>query len=217
MVPDALRGLMLAVALASAAACGSPAAPTGQREAIGNLPGTGESTTSVGGQTIDGRWQVECQMLAPAEGVPCPTNLMQAAVVEGGASDWARFAGPRTSAWIFLTRSPFINSARGAPGSYQYTFRTTIDLTGFDPTTVEVTAEWTGDDAIVGWRTNGSGNFRDGTSDETPWRTLRPLRIPAGTGAFRTGVNALEVRVLGNGFTDGLIVANLAGSGIRSR
>lgn len=205
------------VALALSSACGGGSeSPSGPAVSIPGLAGTAEFTVSSGGVTTDTRWQVECTPLGPAQGVPCPISGPTAAfVVQGGAPDWARSTGPRPANWIYLSPSASITASGGALGSFDYIFRTTIDLTGFDPTTVELTADWTGDDTVVGWRVNG-GTVRDGTQEDTPWRSLRRMRIPASIASFRAGANILEIRVIGNGLTDGLIVSNLSGTGVRT-
>jgi len=74
-------------------------------------------------------------------------------------------------------------------------FRTTFDLTGFDLTTVSLTATWRIADYSLGIYLNS--NLIAGTNSGFGvgrWASDNPLSVAIGSGLFLPGINTLEVR-----------------------
>ena len=97
-------------------------------------------------------------------------------------------ANSEASKWI----GPRFTSGGGAAGDY--TYRTTFDLTGFDPSTAFIEGNWSSDNAGLDVVINGTS-----TQISRSGYTLAPFRIEPGH--FVSGINTLEFIV--NNSADG--------------
>lgn len=106
------------------------------------------------------------------------------------------------SKWI----GPRWNTAAAAGGDY--TYRATVDLTGFDPASIEITGEWATDNSGPNILVNG---VPSGQVNTTGFTAYTPFRL---TNGFTAGVNTLDFRVnnAAAGYT-GLRVRGLRGLG----
>jgi hypothetical protein len=118
------------------------------------------------------------------------------------AGPW--IANSATSRWI----APRFDTSGAAGGNY--TYRTTFDLTGLDPTFARITGEWATDDGGLDILLNGTSL---GITNPNGFVTFTPFTIPQGTPSFLPGVNTLDFR-LNNGSVGytGLHIRNLVGT-----
>lgn len=120
---------------------------------------------------------------------------------------------PSAKSWVANdpTRSQWLSTAGGLPtvGAGIWIFRTTIDLTGFDPATAEVQADVMVDDALNDIRVNGvsSGRSLPLSSDRSNWRQFHRLTL---RGGFKPGKNTLDF-VVYNGSAKMVFRAELQG------
>lgn len=114
------------------------------------------------------------------------------------AGPWV--ANTDRSKWI----APLVNSAEAAGGDYAY--RTTFDLTGYDPATAVLLGAWATDNLGTDITLNGVST---GLQNGAQFATLTPFTLASG---FVAGVNTLEFHLTntdpGTGYT-GLRVDNL--------
>lgn len=101
---------------------------------------------------------------------------------------WA--AEGTASRWIAPQSAQGVGSAPGL-----YTYETTFDLTGLDPTTAVITGKTGTDDTLSGVRLNGNTL---GGIVSAGFQTLRSFTIPAGS-PFLPGLNTLEFDVVNGG------------------
>jgi autotransporter-associated beta strand protein len=121
------------------------------------------------------------------------------------------YAQSSDSRWIWANASGV--AAFGPP----YTFRTTIDLTDFNPSGVTVTGRWGVDNdgyiLVNGTTPIGSGEFiLDGGIKESNFRLFHGFQI---TGGFVSGINTLDFVAVDLGYVGGLNVASLVATGLQ--
>jgi hypothetical protein len=201
-----------AVVVACAAGCsGSSTEPSdGSGSGISGLSNTG---ASLSGNT-DTAWEVECAPLdvtTPA----CPVSGFQRAQrVLAPFLEWV--APPSGTSWIGVNdRATVPAGLNDNRQRYRYTFRTQFDLSDFDPSTVRMTLGWAADNYFGGYRLNTTGSFVGALPDNRQWFDFKALTLAAPAVTFTAGRNVLEIRVLGDGQSDGLIVRSFSGSGTR--
>ena len=108
-----------------------------------------------------------------------------------------------TSEWLSA------NPDRHVPIYAQWTYRVPIDLSGYDPTTVNIQARVTSDNDIVWTHLNGSDvGFTTPSDGYTEWHTLLL------TNGFIRGTNFLDFRLNDTGGASGFRI-ELSGSGTR--
>ena len=98
---------------------------------------------------------------------------------------WLSVAPGDPSAWI----GPNSGAAMGGPPG-TYTYRTTFDLSGFDPTTAVITGRWATDNTGSGIFLNGT---RVGTYTASGFGSWSAFTINSG---FSGGLNTLEFNVV---------------------
>jgi hypothetical protein len=139
--------------------------------------------------------------------------------IEGVASNFG--VNPFTQAVNLTTpgRADWIGDVasgnHGGIGNWTYfVFRQTFDLTGYDPTSANLTIRWAADDSgeifasrgswIPAFKLNGGGlvNYPGSTPDNRlfTYNLSTPQSITSG---FVAGLNTIEFYVQGNGQTDG--------------
>ena len=141
--------------------------------------GVDNSGTVLAGGSVDPHYKL---ILSPDSGFPGPSTF----VVSTSPAAW--FANSSSSKWIAprSDQDTATNSSWGnAPGDY--TYRTTFDLTGFDPTTARVNGEWATDNVGLDILINGTST---GLSDPGPgYVAFKAFSIDNG---FVTGTNTLD-------------------------
>lgn len=109
------------------------------------------------------------------------------------------FSGSTLSQWIGPNNDTSLNSPLG-----DYIYKTTFDLTGFDPSSAQITGGWATDNNGVDITLNGNS-----LSSTTPYNSFStaftPFSIPLGSPFFNGGVNTLLFTVHNgsNGGPDG--------------
>jgi hypothetical protein len=99
-------------------------------------------------------------------------------------------------------------SAGGASPGGDYTYRITVDLTGFDPAATEITGDWASDNSGLNIYVNGVAS---GNMNPTEFTAYSSFRL---TNSFTAGLNTIDFK-LNNaavGYT-GLRVRNIRGLG----
>jgi hypothetical protein len=99
-----------------------------------------------------------------------------------------------------------VNANGSSAGSGTYDFETTFDLTGFDPSTAQITGRFAGDNHITGTLINGT-SVASATSDTFVAYTSFSI-----TSGFVAGLNTLEFFVTDDGAPMALRVDALAGT-----
>lgn len=159
-----------------------------------------------------GAWQVSCTVLAadsPPTG-PCDGTFHDALRVTSPAGDWESTpTGPGSDAYYIspvATASLWSASPNENP-HYQYTFRTTFDQLNSGSGNISLSGFWL-DNYWVGWSLNGSTFSSLGITPDPfdpngkNWTTPFQLAI---SGAFVSGTNSFDLRITGNGRTDGIL------------
>lgn len=109
------------------------------------------------------------------------------AIVQTAIAPPAWFPNRSSSRWI----GPQVNAGLGdAPGSY--TYRTSFDLTGFDPTKVQLRMQISVDDELVDIKLNNQSLGLKINNGADAFRTSNGLQINNG---FISGINTLEFMV----------------------
>lgn len=124
----------------------------------------------------------------------------QAVVLSSLWSQWV--PNDTNSAWIGWIDDPF-------PPTGTFTYRTTFDLTGYDPSTAVLTGDWAADQFghIVLNGVDTGVSLPDGNWDGGQHPNLNPLVV---SGGFIDGINVLDFVVVEPDGYDGLRVRNLA-------
>ena len=106
-----------------------------------------------------------------------------------------------TSAWIAPTNGPFIGPKSGG----QYDYRTTFDLTNFDPTTASLSGSWAMD--------NYGTILLNGVDTGNTWGSNSAYGTFVINSGFQPGLNTVDFQVVddGSGVT-GLRVDGVSGS-----
>jgi hypothetical protein len=159
-------------------------------------------------------WQVQCRQLAgEVENANCGyagTGWQAAKIVTVKPTGWT--TPPDGLFYISLLASASVGGVSGENPRYEYRFRTTFDLTGYDPGTASLylTTLWF-DNYWVGWSLNGSTLSAAGiTPAAAAERWELDDGVPAcdhGRHAVHSGMNTLDLVITGNGQTDGLLAA----------
>lgn len=205
-----LRTIWWCLLLVPIVGCSDPnIGPSGQTNGIPGLTNTG---ASLSGNT-DAVWEVECTPI-DASTPPCPVaGFQRAQKVNSPYIEW--IAPPTGLAWIGVNERATLPSGLGDDlERYQYIFRMQFDLSSFDPSTVRLTLDWASDNYFGGYRLNTS-RFVGALSDNRQWIGFKTLTLASPAVTFTAGRNLLELRVLGDGQTDGLIVRNFQGTATR--
>ena len=116
---------------------------------------------------------------------PGATSAVQAFATKG---DPIWFPNRNSSRWI--SSKPDATTS-DLPGSY--TYRTSFDLTGFDPTTVQLLMQISVDDELVDVKINNQSLGLKINIAESPFTTSHGLQISSG---FISGINTLEFIVV---------------------
>lgn len=103
-----------------------------------------------------------------------------------------------TSSWIW-------QNASGWPTNVTRTFRTTFDLTGFNPNTASISGFWATDNFGLDILINGIST----SLTNSDFRSFTPFTISSG---FTNGVNVLDFVVQDVGFSSGFRVDGVAGT-----
>ena len=196
-------------ALLSAAAL----ALTSSVAAAQSVPLTATGSDVTGG--LDNAWQVQCTQLVGAGSAACGSAALftSAVVVTASPAGWTSVPTAGGARYISVSQSATAGGAVGENPRYQYTFRTTFDLTGLNPagTTLTLTNFWL-DNYWVGYSLNGAA-LASGGMDPVPaapngenWN--RPFTLTIDDG-FQAGVNTLDLVITGNGSTDGILVEGM--------
>jgi hypothetical protein len=108
------------------------------------------------------------------------------------------------SRWLYLVTNPTDTSPAFVPAG-NYTFRTTIDLTGFDPSTASIrNLQVASDNMFISVAVNGSVLL----SRPVPpvgvvveeFGSVLSLPATLGLGAFHSGLNTIELTIFNQGF-----------------
>lgn len=201
-----MRSLVITVCVvvfAVTATCCSKSSPAAPSSSIDGVAATGAKILG----TADATWTVSCQPIA-SSGTPCPTSGFQAAQLANlGYADW--MTPPAGSAWVGMNAQGTIPGGNGDDQErFTYVYRLTVTLNG-SPATARVTLNWACDNYFHGWRVNDAA-FRDVQSQNVNWRTLKTLTIDSTNANLVRGANTIDIRVVGDGLTDGLLVANVS-------
>jgi hypothetical protein len=174
--------------------------------------GTGiASNVSLG---LDSRWQVSCRALNAGQlGVsPCgstgESGFTAASVITAAPGGWAAVPlGANGLRYIGATASGSVGNSNGENAAYEYTFRTTF--TGGAGAQLELNPLRI-DNYWVGYVLNGGALQTGGFVGSNPlaanggnWTTPFSLIINTGLVA---GVNTLDIKLTGNGQTDGILL-----------
>lgn len=132
---------------------------------------------------------------------------IQAIVQSGRPGAWllnstrSRWVGPRENT---VDAAGFLNG--DSDGMYVY--RTTIDLTGFDPASTVLMGQWATDNNGVTIQVNGIDTDQENTAQ---FASLTDFRLDASNATFNSGLNTIDFVVVNGdatvGYT-GLMVAN---------
>lgn len=187
----------------------SETSPSGQTQAISGLFNTGASLSG----EVDMAWEVECTPVNVSS-PPCPASGVQRARrVLNPFFEW--LPNPAGAAWISVNERATLPSGISDDAErYSYVYRMQFDLTSFDVSTVRLTLDWAADNYFGGYRLN-SGAFVGGASANRQWVTFKTLTLASPAVTFAPGRNLLEIRVIGDGITDGFIVRGFQGTGVR--
>ncbi|MES2706025.1 MAG: immunoglobulin domain-containing protein [Verrucomicrobiota bacterium] len=147
------------------------------------VPGFGSTGLAANGAPLDDgsedtRYVLSQNPDGPADAPAIVHSTTVAPIVNG---PWLASSG--TSKWI-STRADSI----AAPGG-DYVYKTTLDLTGFDPASAVITGSWSSDNTGKGIRVNGAATGLTITGDFT---LLTPFRIDDSNANFISGVNTIE-------------------------
>jgi hypothetical protein len=123
-----------------------------------------------------------------------PGEAVAYAATEGGGYPIPPWLGSSSmSTWI--SPSPDTLGRGDASGTYNYSYETTFDLTGFNPATARLAGRWLTDDSGVNILINGIGTGQVNTNSYATWT---PFEITSG---FVAGINRLTF-VVNNGAPD---------------
>jgi hypothetical protein len=126
---------------------------------------------------VDPNWTITAK--------PGVTGTFQAFATKG---DPIWYPNRDSSRWISAKPDATTNDL---PGSY--TYRTSFDLTGFDPSTVQLLMEISVDDELVDVKINNQSTGLKITTGESPFVASHGLTITSG---FNAGINTLEFIVV---------------------
>lgn len=111
------------------------------------------------------------------------TFVVDSSLYPLATNEW--LANSATSKWI--SAQPNQETFPNDPGSGNYTFHTTFDLTGFDPATAQISGQWTMDNLGLDLLLNGASTGI--TALEPDLTNFESFSITSG---FVTGLNTLD-------------------------
>ncbi|GEM_PF-4220305 len=135
-----------------------------------------------------------------------PTLMGPDAIVTAKIADGYWFAQSETSKWIAPSANQSYPGASPCNAAGAYVYRTSFDLTGFDPATATIRGAWGADNSGTDIRLNGASKGITAPS----YNPLAPFTIAAG---FVSGKNTLEFEMLDIGCPNGLRV-ELSGTAV---
>jgi PEP-CTERM motif len=125
------------------------------------------------------------------------TNILVRSSLAGGYPIPPYLVGDNKSAWIGPNNSLGPDGPLALDGPVGvYDYRTTFDLTGFNPSTAAISGGWSTDNNGLGINLNGVNTANPGTSDTQFSTGLAPFSI---TGGFKPGLNTLDFFVNNGG------------------
>jgi hypothetical protein len=126
--------------------------------------------------------------------LPGPDAIVTSQIAEG-------FWVPQstTAKWIAPSANQSYPGAEPCNAAGTYAYRTTFDLTGYDPATAKITGQWGADNSGTAIRLNGVSLGLTAGS----YSPLTPFTIESG---FVAGTNTLEFEILDLGCPNGLRV-----------
>lgn len=158
-------------------------------------------------------WQVMCTVLGGGAAAPfCDGTFQDASRVTAAPAGWTTppVAGPNGDAYYIsplATGSLWPDTPNEDP-HYEYTFRTTFSVFAGVLQSVNLNPFWF-DNYFVGWSLNGSVFSALGITpppaapNGSNWTTPFEILIPGDGGVL--GENTLDIRIRGNGRTDGIL------------
>ncbi len=193
--------------LLAAAAIGLGAAAAGAQ----TIPITATGTNTSGGKDMS--WMVKCRdLVGSSEQAACAsaTTFTNAIVVTASPGGWVTTPTAGGASYISVAANASAGGSVGENPRFEYTFRTTFDLSGLNPlgTTLTLNNFWL-DNYWVGYSLNGGAVIGSGISpmpnppNGGNWTTPFQLTVNSG---FTSGVNTLDLIIQGNGATDGILV-----------
>jgi len=149
-------------------------------EAIPGLFNTGvdNSGVSLPSGTVDPHWRITA---SADSGFPGPDALV---LNDSGFPIPPWLANDEFSKWIAPQADQSVGNLEG-----DYNYRTTLDLTGFDPASVRVFGEWSVDNTGLDILVNGVSN---GQRNDAGFGGWTPFQLASG---FTAGVNTLDFRM----------------------
>jgi len=111
------------------------------------------------------------------------TFVVDSSLYPLATNEW--LANSATSKWI--SAQPNQTTFPNDPGTGNYTFRTTFDLSGFDPANAQISGQWTMDNLGLDLLLNG--NSTGITAPEPDFTNFQSFSI---TGGFVAGLNSLD-------------------------
>ncbi len=163
-----------------------------QADPITTLFNTGVAGT--GALLSEGSADAHYQLIVSADpSFPGPTVFVVLSTGHPIPGDW--MANGPASQWIAPQANQDENAGGGnAQGAYR--FRTTFDMTGFNPSTAAIAGQWAVDDDGLDILINGHST---GIVNMTGLHTLTPFTLPGGF--FVPGVNTLDFALINTGFS----------------
>ena len=126
--------------------------------------------------------------------VSVPGGTTNTLVCSSSATCPSSYLGPNSSsAWI----GPNKNGLWGPEGLYDY--KTTFNLSGFDPSTTKIIGKWSSDNNGVSILLNGVNTGNPATNFEQFKLSFAPFSINSG---FQSGINTIEF-IVNNGHLTG--------------
>ena len=149
-------------------------------EAVPGLFNTGVdgSGVSLPSGTVDPHWRIT---LSADSGFPGPDALV---LNDSGFPIPPWLANDEFSKWIAPQADQSVGNLEG-----DYNYRTTFDVTGFDPATVRVSGEWATDNTGLDIVINGTSTGQRNDGQFVVWT---PFQVNSG---FVAGVNTLDFKV----------------------
>jgi hypothetical protein len=160
--------------------------------------GVDDSRVSLPGGSVDPHYK----LIQSAEA----TLMGPDAIVTTHIADSYWFAQSESSKWIAPSANQSYPGASPCNTAGTYVYRTSFDLTGFDPATATIRGAWGADNSGTDIRLNGESKGITAPS----YNPLAPFTITAG---FVAGNNTLEFQMLDIGCPNGLRV-ELSGTAV---
>lgn len=161
----------------------SAASPAAAVRVLAAVPGfTGTGVAADGTLLADGEADPHYSLFQNPDGeANAPALVHGSTIAPIVTGPW--LASSATSKWI----SSRLDSANAAGGDYVY--RATLNLTGFDPSTVTLSGGWTSDNTGKGIRVNGTAT---GLTSPGAFGALTPFTVDSTNATFVSGVNTID-------------------------